>query len=150
MYLLKKTCYLFHLLIWTRASTLLQILKSHSKFKLVNLNPAKASGPEGWAILSLKECVCELSIPLSILFVKSLDSLILPIQWKEACVTPTFKKSDHHCVNNYRPISLTFPVVKILESIIKDQIQVHLNSYNQLYRQDDVSQPLKVFGETNY
>ena len=98
--------------------------------KLTNLNPAKASGPEGWPILSLKECACELSIPLSILFVKSLDSSTLPTAWKEACVTPIFKKGDRHVVSNYRPISLTSPVVKILESIIKDQIQDHLNSNN--------------------
>ena len=98
--------------------------------KLTNLNPAKASGPEGWPILSLKECACELSIPLSILFVKSLDSSTLPTAWKEACVTLIFKKGDRHVVSNYRPISLTSPVVKILQSIIKDQIQDHLNSNN--------------------
>ena len=27
--------------------------------KLANLNPAKASGPEGWPLPSLKECACE-------------------------------------------------------------------------------------------
>ena len=98
--------------------------------KLANLNPAKASGPEGWPLSSLKECACELSIPLSILFVKSLDFSTLPTAWKEACVTPIFKKDDRHVVSNYRPISLTSPIVKILESIVKDQIQDHLNTNN--------------------
>ena len=42
--------------------------------KLSMLNPAKASGPDGWPILSLKECGQQLSVPLSILFNKSFNS----------------------------------------------------------------------------
>ena len=62
--------------------------------KLINLDPAKASGPEGWPILSLKECTQQLSIPLSILFSKSFNSTSLLLAWKEALVTPIYKKGD--------------------------------------------------------
>ena len=94
--------------------------------KLINLDPSKASGPEGWPILSLKECAQQLSIPLSILFSKSFNSSSLPTTWKEAFVTPIYKKGDCTLVSNYRPISLTSPIVKIMESIIRDRIQEHM------------------------
>ena len=68
---------------------------------------AKASGPEGWSILSLEECAQQLSVPLSILFSKSFNSTSLPLAWKDALVTPINKKGDHTAVSNYRPISLT-------------------------------------------
>ena len=62
--------------------------------KLINLDPAEASGPEGWPIVSLKECAQQLSVPLSILFSKSFNSTFLPLAWKEALVTPIYKKDD--------------------------------------------------------
>ena len=52
--------------------------------KLMQLNPTKAPGPEGWPLFCLKECAQELSIPLSILFNKSLKFPVLPDHWKEA------------------------------------------------------------------
>ena len=94
--------------------------------KLVHLNPSKAPGPEGWPILSFKENAQQLCIPLSILFSKSLESGLLPNSWKEAFVTPVFKKGSRSCVDNYRPISLTSPVIKIMESIVRDSILDHV------------------------
>ena len=67
MYLLKKTCYLNKSI---DPITDIKITPKIVYTKLAKLNPAKASGPEGWRILLLKKCACELSIPLSILFVK--------------------------------------------------------------------------------
>ena len=73
-------------------------------------------------ILSLKECAQQLSIPL---FSKSFNSTSLPLAWKEALVTPIYKKGDRIAVSNYRPISLISPIVKLLESIFRDRIQEH-------------------------
>ena len=93
--------------------------------KLINLDPTKASGPEGLLILSLKECAQQLNVPLFILFSKSFISTSLPLAWKEALVTPVYKKGDRIAVSNYRPISLISPIVKLLESIFRDRIQEH-------------------------
>ena len=83
--------------------------------KLSTLNSAKASGPNDWPLLSLKKCREQLCLPLSILFTKSFNSSSLPDAWKEALIAPIFKKGDRTVPSNYRPISLTSPIVKIME-----------------------------------
>ena len=47
----------------------------------------------------------------------SLDSGILPSDWTSANVIPVFKRNDRHQPSNYRPISLTSLVVKVMEKI---------------------------------
>ena len=100
--------------------------------KLLDINPNKSPGPEGWPLLTLKETAEQICTPLSILFNKSLESGILPQDWKSAQVTPIFKKGNRHSPNNYRPISLTSPVVRLFESIVKDEIYDHLNLHHLL------------------
>ena len=56
--------------------------------------------------------------PLTKLFRQSLAEGILPDEWKQAHVIPILKKGSRHKVTNYRPISLTSIVVKILESVM--------------------------------
>ena len=41
-------------------------------------------------------------------------------------MSPIFKKGDRHRAKNYRPVSLTSVVCKIMESIIRDKIMYHL------------------------
>ena len=56
------------------------------------------------------------------LFKESIRTGYLPYQWKEANIVALFKKGDRRKVCNYRPISLTCIICKILESIIRDQV----------------------------
>ena len=55
---------------------------------------------------------------------------MVPNAWKEAGVTPLFKKGKKYDRQNYRPVSLTSIVCKILESIIKDAMLGHLNKFS--------------------
>ena len=68
-------------------------------------------GPDGWPILSLKETASQISLSLSILFKKSLNSSHIPVSWKHVHVTPIHKKDSHSVADNYRPISLTSPII---------------------------------------
>ena len=43
---------------------------------------------------------------------------VLPLDWVSASVCPVYKKGDKQCVANYRPISLTCLLTKILEKIV--------------------------------
>ena len=49
---------------------------------------------------------------------KSVISGSLPFDWISANIVPIHKKNDRHSPDNYRPISLTSIIVKVLERII--------------------------------
>ena len=70
----------------------------------------------------LKEIAEQLVTPLQILFRKFLDSGFIPNQWKTANVMPIFKKGSRKLLSNYRPISLTSVICKVLESLIRDAV----------------------------
>ena len=46
--------------------------------------------------------------------------------WKKAQVTPLYKKGDKHISANYRPVSLTVIICKLLESFVRDKIMNHM------------------------
>ena len=50
---------------------------------------------------------------------------MVPLDWKEAIVTPMFKKGSKK-VENYRPISLTSLLCRLLESCIRYKLVDHL------------------------
>jgi hypothetical protein len=97
--------------------------------KIKHLKEGKAPGDDGFAPLFLKEIANEIYNPLSIIFRSSLEEGKVPEDWKIANVTPIFKKGSRQAPENYRPISLTSQVGKILESIIKDSLLQHLKSH---------------------
>ena len=70
----------------------------------------------------LKELVQSPFFPLSDLFNFSQTSGKVPLIWKEANVTPIFKKDDPLVVSNYRPISLLSTVGKVLEKIVNKHL----------------------------
>ena len=69
-----------------------------------------------------------MSLPLCMIFKKSLDQGVVTFDWRTANVVPLYKKGSKNLPSNYRPVSLTSAVCKILESIIKDAISTHLDS----------------------
>ena len=64
------------------------------------------------------------------MFKRSLDEGLLPEDWKRANVIPIFKKGEISDPGNYRPISLTSAVCKVLESIIRESIIEHMTCNN--------------------
>ena len=89
---------------------------------LNNLNPHKASGPDKIKPIILKTLSTELSPILEVLFQKSLKEGSLPSQWKSAFVAPIYKKGERSNPSNYRPISLTCVLCKVLEHIVSSSI----------------------------
>ena len=70
--------------------------------------------------IPFKEIAEEISVPLAIMFNLSLHEGIVPDEWKHANVVPIFKKGNRCKAGNYRPVSLTSVVCKILESLLRD------------------------------
>ena len=89
---------------------------------LKNLNPNKAKGPDKIHGLVLKNCAKSVSKPLSLLFKKTYDCGTIPEEWKTALIVPVHKKGSKSDVKNYRPISLTCIVMKVMERIVRDEI----------------------------
>ena len=69
---------------------------------------------------------------MSIIYNTSLRTGILPSDWLKAHVSAVFKKGDRALPNNYRPISLTCILCKVLESLLRDAIINHLSN-NKLF-----------------
>ena len=97
---------------------------------LINLNPTKSSGPDKLHSRTLKELAKAIDKPLAILFQNTLKKGIIPDEGKLAEVKALFKKGDHNKPNNYRPVSLTCIVGKVMESIIRKKIMNHMKKYN--------------------
>ena len=85
---------------------------------LITLNESRACGPDVIPARLLKEGAESICTSLAYLFQMSLDSGTLPSDWTSANVVPVFKRGDRHQPSNYRPISLTSLVVKVMEKIV--------------------------------
>ena len=100
--------------------------------KLKSLNITKSPGPDNVHPRVLKELAEELATPLKLLLDKTLKERKIPDKWKEAEVRPIFKKGNKNCPGNYRPVSLTSVICKVLEGFIRDGLYEHLVNNNIL------------------
>jgi hypothetical protein len=97
------------------------------------LNEKKASGPDQIPISILKKHSTILAPLLTLLFQQSYETGTIPTDWKNANVVPIFKKGDRTKPENYRPVSLTAVISKMMEHIVVSQIMDHLDSQNILH-----------------
>ena len=93
----------------------------------------ESTGPDGWHPYFLSSLADILSTSLEILFNKSLCEGIVPIQWVEACITAIHKKGLKSVIGNYRPVSITSVICKMMESIIRDYVIDYMVSNNYIY-----------------
>ena len=93
---------------------------------LNNLSVNKSCGADGVRAVVLKNAAEGFLEPLKIIFRKSLLSGDIPREWKEANISPIYKDGSKMDPANYRPVSLTSIVSKILESLIREEILRHL------------------------
>ena len=91
-----------------------------------NLDPSKATGPDGIGNKLLKEAALVICGPLTKLFQKSLDMGTYPDKWKLADVTYLHKKGSVYDCNNYRPISLLPCISKVSEKLVFNHIYTYL------------------------
>ena len=91
-----------------------------------NLEVNKASGPDGVSAYMLKYTAASIAPSITRLFNYSLQSGKLPAQWKTSMIVPIAKSKDVSNTANYRPISLTCILCKVLEKYIRQLMYEHL------------------------
>lgn len=100
--------------------------------ELSSIDITKASGPDELHGRLLKEAAPYIARSLSQLFAKSMSTGCLPRDWKIANVTPIHKKESCHQPGNYRPVSLTSLIIKVMERIVTRNIRAFLQEHGRL------------------
>ena len=98
--------------------------------QLENLNQNKATGPDELPARVLKETAKQIAPIITQIFQQSYNTGKLPNDWLQALVTPIHKKSHKSDPANYRPISLTCILCKVMEHIILSNMWKHLHKHN--------------------
>ena len=94
--------------------------------ELKRLNQYKSCGPDQLHPRLLIELADIIALPITLLFNMTMKQGILPNDWRRAFVSPIFKKGSKHLPENYRPISLTAILCKMMERFVRDKIVTHL------------------------
>jgi hypothetical protein len=97
---------------------------------LKHLKSSSSYGHDGIPNCLLKHMRVHLAWPLAMLFERSMSFNYVPNVWKVAKIVPILKKGNPLKVCNYRPISLTSTISKVMERIINDHITSHLSTHN--------------------
>jgi len=82
---------------------------------LSNLDAHKSMGPDGMHPRVLRQLVDVVAEPLSVIFERSQRTEEVPEDWRKDSVTPIFKKGKKEDPGNYRPVSLTSTLGKVME-----------------------------------
>ena len=110
------------------------IISENGILKLLQkLNPNKAAGPDNIRPKVLKELATNIAPILHIIFGVSLDTGVVPRDWRCANVSPVYKKGEKYIAENYRPISLTCICCKLMEHIVTSHIMNHADKNSILY-----------------
>jgi len=92
------------------------------------LKKESAAGPDEMGPRLLQELEDAAAKALTIIFRRSLESGVVPEDWRRANVTPIYKKGAKTDPGNYRPVSLTSVCCKMLETLLKTAIVAHLET----------------------
>jgi len=110
----------------------IQITEEMVRKLLLDLDTSKATGPDGMHPYMLKSLAEELKTPLFKIFKYSIEKGKLPDAWKLGSISALHKKGSKANPGNYRPVSLTSIVCKLLEKIIRDKLLEHMRKNDQI------------------
>ena len=91
-------------------------------------NIKKPGNSDDVPIRVFKMCAECISPLISELFNMCIDNGIYPNSLKNANITPIFKKGNHNCISNYRPVSVLSNLSKIFDTLIRNRLKSFFNS----------------------
>ena len=109
------------------------VMEEDVREELEEIKEGSTPGPDGIFTKLIQELKEELVQPLTILFRKSMQEAKIPDKWRDAIMSPIFKKGSKTEPGNYRPVSLTSVFGKTLERIVKKWLVQHIET-NSLLR----------------
>lgn len=123
----------------TKTSTKFKFILSNKEktMKLIdNLSNTNSVGPDEISTKVVKSCKEELAENITKLINASLTQGKMPTVLKANRVVPIFKSGNKSDINNFRPISISSPMSKIIETFVNEQLTeylsfANLNSKNQ-------------------
>ena len=101
----------------------------------------KATGLDGIGIKPLKLALNAIAPSLTHILNSSIASGIFPNNFKQAKLTPVYKKDSVHDRNNYRPISILPITSKPLERHVAKSYHGYLTSNNLIHRHQSAYRP---------
>ena len=110
----------------------LTITNDMVKKGLLKLKVDKAPGPDGLHPRFLRELADQLAEPLRIIFNSTLSEHSVPDEWKRARVCAIHKKGNKKLASNYRPVSLTAIICKVMETLVRNHIIEYMKK-NKLF-----------------
>lgn len=93
-----------------------------------SFNVKKVSSPDGIPMMFFMHSSLALSLPLCILFNRSMVEKTFPTLWKISFVSPIFKDGDKSEVANYRPVSILCAMSKVFERLIFNKLFEEIKS----------------------
>ena len=100
---------------------------------LANLDSHKATGLDVVTSKILKISAPVISSQLTTIFNRSIESGVFPSRWKTARITPVFKSGNHADADNYRPVSISPIISKLLERHIHKHIYNFISSHDLVF-----------------
>ena len=101
---------------------------------LKSLERKKATGIDNLPASLLKDGANTIAVPLAYLINLSIQTGMIPNEWKIARIIPLYKSGSKSSFDNYRPISILPVISKIIEKIIHKQFMDFLEENKLLYK----------------
>ena len=97
---------------------------------LKELNTTKSPGPDQVHPKVLYELTDIIDKPLCTIFNSSFKTGTVPEGWRIGQITALFKKGSKNSASNYRPVSLTSIICKLMEKLIRKRIIQHMDKFD--------------------
>ena len=96
----------------------LQVFSEYNVFRMLDKIKPTAMGLDGLPDWFIRLAAPAFATPLTYLFNLSLEHSVVPVQWKSSCISPIPKVNQPSCCSDYRPISITPVLSRIMEKML--------------------------------